>query len=142
MRRLGGDILDAVNRGLESPEQPLPDPRPTGTVRRRLDRRAEELLERLKSWRARRARELDLDPGVFCPNAVLEEIAWARPTRAEDLRGLNHLKSWWVDEFGEEILAYVRQLDESGMLPAEPPRDPEVRHERRRRHGPRRKTPA
>jgi ribonuclease D len=141
VRRLGSDIMDAVNRGLESPEQPIPDPRPSGNGRRRLDRRAEELLEGLKTWRARRARELDLDPGVFCPNAVLEEIAWARPMRTEELRELAHLKGWWVDEFGEETLAYVRQIDESSARP-EAPRAAGSRPERRRRHGPRRKTPA
>ena len=46
---------------------------------KRIDRKTERLVNRLKRWRATRAQELELDPGVLCPNASLEAIAWKNP---------------------------------------------------------------
>ena len=65
LRRLGREILAAVTRGQHAPHEPL---RKTGNGRRRMDRRTERRVERLKRWRAVRAKELGLDPGVLCPN--------------------------------------------------------------------------
>jgi len=114
VRRMGGDILEAIQRGLDTPEEDLPEVRPpSNSGRRRLDRRAEQRLDRLKTWRARRARELELDPGVFCPNAALEEVAFADPQRTEDLRTLPNLKPWWIDEFADEAIALTRRTEPS-----------------------------
>jgi ribonuclease D len=62
----------------------------------------------LKRWRARRASELALDPGVLCPNAALEAVAAKNPTAAEELTGLPELKPWLVREFGSELVAELR----------------------------------
>jgi len=113
VRRMGSELLEAIERGTQAPEEALPDPRRSGTGRRRLDRRAEQRLEKLKNWRAKRSRELELDPGVFCPNAALEEIAWAHPKCDADLGKLSNLKSWWVEDFGEEAVALTRSVESS-----------------------------
>ncbi|MBW2280492.1 MAG: HRDC domain-containing protein [Deltaproteobacteria bacterium] len=107
VRRLGQEVLDAVNRGLEGPEQPPPEKKPSGAPRRRLDRRAEARLDRLKRWRARRAKELSMDPGVFCPNVTLEEVAWANPESPDDLLELGPVKGWWARSFGQEVIETV-----------------------------------
>ena len=126
MRRMGQDIVDAVTRGLEGPEHPPLEPRPSrGGRRKRLDRRGEDRLERLKQWRAKKASELELDPGVFCPNATLEQIACANSACTGDLRELRLLKTWWVDAFGEEVLditADERAEKGSRAAPGERPR--------------------
>ena len=88
LRRMGQEVVDAVTRGLEGPEHPPLERKASGNGRRRLDRRGEARLEELKRWRAQRARELGLDPGVFCPNASLEEIAGEMPRTAEELARL------------------------------------------------------
>jgi len=111
VRRFGGDILEAITRGVEAPEDSGQAAKPAPTNRRRLDRRAEHRLERLKSWRATRSKELDLDPGVFCANAALEEIAAARPRNLDDLQKLDHVKSWWIEGFGEEVLSLESQAE-------------------------------
>ena len=69
-----------------------------------MDRRTERRLAALKRWRGTRARELELDPGVFCPNACLEAIAWKNPRRPEDLKEVPELKGWFVREFGDEVV--------------------------------------
>ena len=111
LRRLGQELVDAVQRGLEGPEHPPLERKPQHNGRRRLDRRGEARLEELKRWRALRARELGLDPGVFCPNASLEEIAAAQPRSIEELRALGPVKSWWAEHFGGELLRLLHEAE-------------------------------
>ena len=110
LRRLGREILAAVARGQRAPHAPLR--KPDGGGRRRMDRRTEKRLELLKRWRSARARELDLDPGVLCPNTGLEAIAWRNPARATDLGDVPEVKGWFVREFGREIVEALRGSDE------------------------------
>jgi ribonuclease D len=109
LRRLGREVLAAVARGQRAPHEPL---RRTGNGRRRMDRRTERRVTRLKRWRHARAKELSLDPGVLCPNSSLEAIAWRDPSRVEDIAELPELKRWLVAEFGAEILEALRESDD------------------------------
>ena len=68
-------------------------------------------LAALKDWRGPRARALKLDPGVLCPNAALEAIAWSEPSNAKDLKALPELKEWFVREFADEILGVLERHD-------------------------------
>jgi ribonuclease D len=104
LRRMGDELLASVRRGAEGPEHPPLEKRPAATARRRLDRRGEKLMDFLKRWRAKQAAELDLDPGVFCANAGLEQIAASTPETIEELAALDGVKGWWVDAFGKPVL--------------------------------------
>jgi len=108
VRRMGREIMAAVRAGRGTAHGPIP--RLNGGGRRRMDRGTERRLEALKRWRSGRATELDLDPGVLCPNSALEAIAWRDPAKAGDLAGLRELKGWFVQEFGEEVTAVVQGL--------------------------------
>ncbi len=101
LRRLGREVLAAVTRGRKAEHGPIPKPEPSG--RRRMDRRTERVVTRMKRWRAERAASLGLDPGVLCPNAVLEAIAWKASSDPEEIRSLPELKGWFAREFGAEI---------------------------------------
>ncbi len=105
LKRLGKDMIAAVKKGLRKPHGPIP--RLDTAVRRRMDRPTEKRLAALKEWRGPRAQSLALDPGVLCPNAALEAIAWANPKRAEEVKGIDGLKDWFVHEFGEEIVGVL-----------------------------------
>jgi ribonuclease D len=107
VRRMGPDLLEAIEKGAAAEAPPAPAKKRQPGARRRLDRRAEPRLERLKTWRERRARELELDPGVFCPNIVLEEIAWANPPGPEECAKLPQVKSWWAEGFAAEAVAVI-----------------------------------
>jgi ribonuclease D len=115
LRRLGREVLAAVRDGRADEHGPLPKLPPSG--RRRMDRHADRRLLALKRWRAQRAQQLALDPGVLCPNSALEAIAWRAPATASDLEGLPELKGWFVREFAAEVVAAV--LEGEGA----PPRD-------------------
>ena len=101
LRRMGRDLLAAVSKGRAEPHGPIPK---LGNGRRRMDRPTERRVGRLKRWRTRRAEELVMDPGVLCPNAAIEAIAWKDPRSAGDLQGLSELKKWFVRQFADEVV--------------------------------------
>ena len=67
-----------------------------------------------------------MDPGVFCPNVTLEEVAWANPEDLEDLSALAPVKGWWAQSFADEVLEILRPGEE-------PPGEPARGSGRRRR---------
>ncbi len=113
LRRFGRDILAAVRRGSKRKHGPIPRGA-SGNVRRRIDRRTERRVQVLKRWRSRRARELEMDPGVLCPNSALEAIAFRRPEKKADLEELDEVKGWFAREYGREVIeALAAAEDES-----------------------------
>jgi ribonuclease D len=107
VRRIGREVIGAVKEGMRRSHGPIP--KLSGNGRRRMDRQAERRLAALKQWRAKRASELALDPGVLCPNSGLEAIAWRAPQSAADLATLPELKGWFVREFGAEVTEASRR---------------------------------
>ena len=126
MRRMGKELLEAVEKGSKKPHGPIPKPESTG--RRRLDGRTEYRLGLLKKWRAPRSVELKMDPGVLCSNASLETIAFKNPEQVSDFDELPGMKRWFVGAFGEEI---VQLLGEASP----PPESSELRRRSRRPRG-------
>jgi ribonuclease D len=109
LRRMGREVMAAVRQGRKTSHGPIP--KLPGTSRRRMDRQADRRLNALKKWRAERASELKMDPGVLCPNSGLEAIAWRMPERKEDLGELAELKGWFVREFGAEAIRVSRSAE-------------------------------
>jgi ribonuclease D len=118
LRRMGRYTLAAVREGRGRDHGPLPR---LGTGRRRMDRAADRRLTALKHWRAQRAAELSMDPGVLCPNSALEAIAWRAPREVADLASLEGLKGWFAREFGAEVVALCRGAGEAGEEPGSRP---------------------
>ncbi len=106
VERRGRDILAAVTRGLEVPDRDLP--RIERGPRRAYDAAFDARLERLKGARNRLATELDLQPGVLCPNGTLEAIAKANPQSLEALGQLAELRRWQLRTIGEQLLAALK----------------------------------
>lgn len=67
----------------------------------------EELADRLRSVRNRRAEALGLDRGMLLPNALLLDIARETPTSRDALLALPGIKRWQVEVLGEELLAVL-----------------------------------
>ena len=147
VRRMGKDILEAVKKGKNPSRAPAPKQPSNG--RKRIDRKTERLVNRLKRWRAARAQELELDPGVLCPNSSLEAIAWKNPEGLDDLKEVEELKNWFTMEFGEEVLSIVQRDEQPEQKPpgaedASLNRDsasPATRKKRRRRRKKKKATP-
>jgi ribonuclease D len=111
LRRFGRDIMGAVERGKKRKHGPIP--KSVGTGRRRMDRRTERRLAALKKWRGDQAKALSLDPGVMCPNATLESIAFEDPHTAAAVMKAG-VKPWFGRSFGSEIAQLLRDLDAEG----------------------------
>jgi len=118
VRRMGKEILEAIKKGRTATKQTPPKTQSTGNGRRRMDRKTERLVNRLKRWRSSRAPELSLDPGVLCPNASLEAIAWRNPQQPSDLEEVTELKGWFVREFGAEVIEIVGRAESASDLQA------------------------
>jgi ribonuclease D len=115
LRRFGREVLGAVERGAKKGHGPIPKgvDRGNGPPRRRMDRGTERRLLLLKRWRSERAREIDLDPGVLCPNATLETIAWRNPTQSSEIAKVAGVKGWFARAFADEVIAVLQQPEET-----------------------------
>ena len=112
LRRFGREVLGAVERGEKKGHGPIPKATGGGgPPRRRMDRGTERRLMKLKRWRSERARETGLDPGVLCPNAILESIAWKNPQAASEVRGIASVKGWFAENFAGELVDALRRPD-------------------------------
>jgi ribonuclease D len=106
-QRRGRELLEAVRRGLEVPEEELPRfPRARRWER---DPEHEARVETLKAARNRRAEELGLDSGFLMSKAMLEEVARHEPRSAEALMEIPGVRRWQAEALGD---ALVRALDQ------------------------------
>lgn len=105
--RYGRDLLAAITRGLELPNDRLPVWPRTPRIER--DPAAEARLTALKNWRREKAAGLGVDPGVLINNALLEWLAREQPGTGTALEHCPGLKQWQRHELGDELLAALRQ---------------------------------
>jgi ribonuclease D len=106
LRRLGRDVMAAVRQGRREDHGPIPR---LGGSRRRMDRHAEARMAALKRWRTQRAADLEMDPGVLCPNSALEAITWRAPTSRAEVEEIPELKRWFVREFAGEVVRVCQE---------------------------------
>ncbi|HEY7860379.1 MAG TPA: HRDC domain-containing protein [Gemmatimonadaceae bacterium] len=100
--RRGGEMLAAIKRGLEVPEDQLPKfPRAP-----RWDRDADfdNRVNALRAAREEAAQRLGLDPGFLCAREKLEAIARRRPKTLEELAEIPELRRWQVEVLGAAFL--------------------------------------
>jgi ribonuclease D len=103
LERRGGELIDAVRRGLSIPEEGLP--RFPRAPRFERDPDFDENVSRLRLVREKAAARLDLDPGVLCSRERLEAIARLQPTSIAQLAEIKELRRWQIAELGPEIVA-------------------------------------
>ncbi len=104
--RRGSEILAAVQRGLAVTERDLP--RIARTPRRPHDPEFDTRLDRLKTARNRLATQLNLAPGVLCPNGTLEAIARVNPATIGAMATIPDFRRWQLSTIGGELLEALR----------------------------------
>ena len=100
--RRGAEMLAAVKRGLDVPEDQLPKfPRAP-----RWDRDADfdTRVNALRSAREEVAQRLGLDPGFLCAREKLEMIARKKPKTLEELAEIPDLRKWQIEVLGSAFL--------------------------------------
>jgi ribonuclease D len=103
----GGEVLDAVQRGLAVPDADLP--RFPKAPRWERDADFDARVSALKSVRDEAAARLDLDPGVLCSRDRLEAVARKRPKSREELDSVTELRNWQRQVLGESFLSVLRK---------------------------------
>ena len=83
-------------------------PRLERPPRRPREPEVEARIARLKAARTAITARLGLEPGVVCPNSVLEMIARREPGSLEDLAQVPGMRRWQVQTFGEDLLAALK----------------------------------
>ncbi|HEV2057133.1 MAG TPA: HRDC domain-containing protein [Methylomirabilota bacterium] len=102
VRRAGGAILAAVERGLTLPDaelpvrRPNPRPRASGAVQRR--------SEALRAWRVEAAKLVELDAGVIFPQRLIDRLAQDPPRDQDALARVEGIGRWRAELFGAELL--------------------------------------
>jgi ribonuclease D len=100
--RRGAEMLAAVRRGIEVPEDQLPKfPRAP-----RWDRDADfdNRVNALRAAREEAAQRLGLDPGFLCAREKLEAIARKKPKTLEELAEVPDLRRWQIEVLGPAFL--------------------------------------
>ncbi len=121
LRRMGDDILDAVDRARElGPMKSLPQ-LPSRDGLGVLDDEAYELHERLRQWRKERADSEGIDSSLVLNRHVMLELAQARPASLERLADVDGIRDWQLERFGAElvelVLDFERDLAEGRVVP-------------------------
>ncbi len=98
----GGEMLDAVKRGLAVPENALP--RFPKAARWDRDPDFDARVNALKSVRDEAAARLDLDPGVLCSRDRMEAVARKNPATFDELVQVVELRNWQRSLLGEGFI--------------------------------------
>lgn len=105
VERRGRDLVAAVEQGLAVSDADLP--RFERTRRPPPDPAFDARLERLKGARNAAAERLALQPGVLCPNGILEGIAKLEPKGVTELAKVEEMRKWQVEVLGQELVAAI-----------------------------------
>jgi ribonuclease D len=99
------ELLEALGRAAQLPDSELPVL--TRTPRPVLSNEVLQRVARLKEWRVGRAKALEVDVSVVLPQRLIDRVAAAGPRDLAELAGVEGLRRWRVEAFGDEILAGV-----------------------------------
>jgi superfamily II DNA helicase RecQ len=67
-----------------------------------------ELFERLRAWRAEKARELSLPPYTIAHDRALREIAALRPTEMDQLLDVTGIGPVKIEKYGDDLLTLIK----------------------------------
>jgi len=105
-------LLNAVQRGVESGEIPLPAHKGRRKIWEhkedsKLTAEQEALFESLRKWRVKRAADRGVDVARVATTSLLMLIAGAQPKTPRELAAVKGMEPWRQREYGDELLAVV-----------------------------------
>jgi ATP-dependent DNA helicase RecQ len=84
--------------------------KPRGYVEADLSRSEQQIFEKLRWWRMETARSHNVPAYVIFHDATMREIAKAKPTSLDDLRGVSGVGEKKLQTYGEDIVALIAEL--------------------------------
>lgn len=101
----GNALVETINKAIKIPEDKLPIyPYKKAPA---LSHRVPKRLKKLKKWRNKKAKELEVDPAIICNNALINSIAVKNPLNVDRLETIKDMKTWQKREFGKEMVAVL-----------------------------------
>lgn len=100
VRRYGGRLLQAVQRGLKA--KPIKYPRP-----QRQDEKFLERLEKLRNWRKATAKHLGVQSDIVLPRDLMQTLAMEQPQNSQALAALMQDVPWRFEHFASQILEVI-----------------------------------
>ena len=97
IRRLGDQLLQAVERGLKA--DPLHPPR-----MRRMDNGVVNRIEILRNWRKRTARKMGVASDVVLPRDLMIDLAERDPKNRDELTAVLREVPWRMEHYGDQIM--------------------------------------
>ncbi len=110
-RRIGGEIVAAIQRGKALGPFPRVPQAPSRSEESELDEVQTELHERLKQWRKERAQREGLDSSLVLNRRVLLRLAEDRPAARASLETVEGLLAWQIELFGDELLCVIQAFE-------------------------------
>lgn len=107
IRRHGGELLRAVQRGLSEPAPPPP----SFCGRMRVPDEVRERYRRLHEWRKQTAQARGVQSDIILPREALWELARRVPRTLAELDTIEHMGPWRRQAYGPDLL---KVLTESG----------------------------
>lgn len=108
---LGLSILKKTRESLALPENQLPSF--PGETKQRGNTRLSKEVKVLRSWRAQRAKDMDIDPALLCTNTQIKSMALAFTKNQKDLKGIDTLRAWQRRLYGREICDLLKKEERS-----------------------------
>ncbi len=105
VRMYGNQVMAAVSKGLKID----PEKRPIYPKMRasRLPESKIRIAKKLKRWKEKKAADLAIDPALVLNKSQTMDIARISPAAIKDLEGIDSLKDWQVQAFGEAIIRCI-----------------------------------
>ncbi|MRW86061.1 DNA helicase RecQ [Pseudoduganella sp. FT26W] len=98
-------------RQYQKPVKAKPSRAAKGYVESDLSGEEQRIFDRLRSWRMGTAREHNVAAYIIFNDATLREIAKARPTALDDLRGISGVGEKKLASYGDEIVNLISELE-------------------------------
>ncbi|UCD32136.1 MAG: HRDC domain-containing protein [Desulfobacterales bacterium] len=104
----GNDIIDIIDHALSLPKNKLPVyPRKKAPI---VPAHITHRAKALKKWRDKKAKEIDIDPGLLCNKALISTIATKNPKGKKGLARIQEMKQWQINELGKDIVTVLRHV--------------------------------
>ncbi|MDP6537965.1 MAG: HRDC domain-containing protein [Planctomycetota bacterium] len=112
VRRFGRKLLEALVAGRTQPPITRMPERPSRDGSGGMSVEEQELLERLKTWRSKRARSGGFDASLVLNRHTLPRIVRERPRTVADLAEVTGVLSWQVERYGDSLVDLVRTWED------------------------------
>ncbi|WP_343728299.1 DNA helicase RecQ [Duganella sp.] len=99
-------------RQYQKPVKQKPSRAAKGYVESDLSAHEQKIFDRLRSWRMGTAREHNVAAYIIFNDATLREIAKARPTALDDLRGISGVGEKKLASYGDEIVNLINEMED------------------------------